>query len=158
MKNKFGFALILAVFWLINSGYFKPLLLAFGFLSVAGVVAIAWRMREKDGEFFPVFMPSWRLPAYLFWMMGEIVKANIDVIKRIWLNPSSISPTIVTLRVSQKLEIGKVLYANSITMTPGTVTLSLRDDMIEVHALTHEAAEELQRGEMDRRVTAVENS
>ena len=81
---------------------------------------------------------------------------NIDVAKRVWLGKSSISPTIFTVRATQKTDVAKVLYANSITMTPGTVTLSVREDVLEVHALTKAAAEELKKGEMDRRVTALE--
>lgn len=156
VKSIFGFAFILAAFWMINSGYFKPLLLGFGVLSVAAVIALIWRMKNKDGESFPLIMPVWRLPGYLLWMAGQIIASNLDVAWRVWLGRSSISPVIFTTRASQKSEVGKVLYANSITMTPGTVTLSVHDDILEVHALTREAAEDLQRGEMDRRVTALE--
>ena len=156
MKGIFGFAAVLAIFWMINSGYFKPLLLGLGVLSVAVVIVLTWRMKSRDGESFPLIMPAWRLPGYLLWMMGQIIVANIDVAKRVWLGSSSISPVIFTVRAGQKSEVGKVLYANSITMTPGTATLSVRDDTLEVHALTRSAAEELKNGEMDRRVTALE--
>ncbi len=146
----------MACFWLTNSGYFKPLLLGFGILSVICVIAITWRMKKQDGEYFPPLMETWRLPGYLFWMVGQIIMANINVIKRIWLGSSSISPVIVTCKANQKSEVGKVLYANSITMTPGTITLSIRDDTLEVHALTRQAAEDLLLGEMGRRVTMLE--
>lgn len=156
VKSIFGFTLVLATFWIINSGYFKPLLLALGVLSVAAVIAMTWRMKCKDGESFPLIMPAWRLPGYLLWMTGQIITANIDVAKRVWLGESSISPVIFTIRAGQKSEVAKVLYANSITMTPGTVTLSVREDILEVHALTRKAAEDLQEGKMDRRVAALE--
>ena len=156
MKGIFGFAAVLAIFWMINSGYFKPLLLGLGVLSVAVVIVLTWRMKSRDGESFPLIMPAWRLPGYVLWMMGQIIVANVDVAKRVWLGSSSISPVIFTVRAGQKSEVGKVLYANSITMTPGTATLSVRDDTLEVHALTRSAAEELKNGEMDRRVTALE--
>ena len=156
MKFTINFGLILISFWLINSGYFEPLLLGFGAISVVIVMAIVWRMKEKDGEFFPLILMSSRLPGYLVWMAGQIIKSNIDVISRIWRGSKSISPTIVSCKASQKTDVGKVLYANSITMTPGTITLSVNDDILEVHALTREAAEELGQGEMDRRVSALE--
>ncbi|MCP4184302.1 MAG: Na+/H+ antiporter subunit E [Hyphomicrobiales bacterium] len=157
MKVVINFGIILTGFWLINSGYFKPLLLGFGFLSVVIVIAITWRMKEKDGEFFPLIMMSLRLPGYLLWMIGQIIKSNMDVIRRIWLGSKSISPTIVTCKAGQKSDAGKVLYANSITMTPGTITMSIHDDILEVHALTRQAAKDLQLGEMDRRVTVLED-
>lgn len=156
IKSIFGFATVLAAFWLLNSGYFKPFLLGLGAVSIAAVVALTGRMKNEDGESFPLIMPTWRLPGYLLWMVGQIVASNMDVAKRVWLGPSSISPVIFKTRAGQKSDLGKVLYANSITMTPGTVTLSLHDDMLEVHALTRKTAEDLQKGEMDRRVTALE--
>ena len=89
-------------------------------------------------------------------MAWEIVKANIDV-ARIILHPKMpITPTILDIKASQVTELGHVFYANSITLTPGTVTLRLRDGLMEVHALTPTAIEGLLGGEMDRRVRAVE--
>lgn len=156
MRTPFAFAVILSAFWLINSGYFKPLLLGLGVVSVVIVLALVWRMKDRDGEVFPIFMPSVRLPAYLAWMIGQIVLSNIDVAKRVWKGKGSISPTIVTIRADQKSDVGRVMFANSITMTPGTLTLSVHDDVFEVHALTAQAAEELRAGPMGRKVAELE--
>jgi multicomponent Na+:H+ antiporter subunit E len=158
IKSIFGFTVVLASFWMISSGYFKPLLLGFGVFSVIIVIAFAWRMKNRDGESFPLIMPSWHLPGYLLWMIGQIIVSSIDVAWRVWLKPSSISPIIFTTRAGQKSEVARVIYANSITMTPGTATLSVRGDILEVHALTRKAAESLQKGEMDRRVKALEGT
>lgn len=151
-----GFIIVLTGFWLINSGYFKPLLLGFGVVSIILVILIVERMRKKDQESFPILIPTIRLPGFLLWMVWQIILSNIDVAKRIWMGKKSISPVIITLKASQKTEVAKVLYANSITMTPGTVTLSVRDNLFEVHALTRAAAQDLQKGEMDRRIKALE--
>lgn len=156
MRGVLALMVILAGFWMVNSGYLKPMLLGFGVVSVIAVTALVLRMRKHDGESFPILMPSWRLPGYLVWMLGQIISSNIDVARRVWLGKSAISPVIFTVRASQKTEVARVLYANSITMTPGTVTLSVRDDVLEVHALSREAAEDLKKGEMDRRVCALE--
>lgn len=156
MKGIFGFAVILTIFWLINSGMFKTLLLGFGVVSVIAVVAILYRMQNKDGESFPLVLPTLRLPGYLLWMIAQIVKSNLDVASRVWRGPASISPTIFTVKTNQSSDVGRVLYANSITMTPGTVTLLVQDDELEVHALTEAAAADLKQGEMDRRVKALE--
>lgn len=69
-----------------------------------------------------------------------------------------ISPTVVKVRASQATEVGRVIYANSITLTPGTISLELADDTIIVHALTREGAESLKGGDMDRRVTRLEQA
>ena len=156
MRNILGLTLILTIFWLINSGYFKPLLLGFCVLSVAAVIALTWRMKHEDNEFFPSVMPSFQLPGYLLWMVKQIIIANIDVVKHVWFTPSSIDPVVFKTRASQKSEVGRVLYANSITMTPGTVTLFVQDNALEVHALNRKAAKDLQEGEMDRRVSMLE--
>ena len=57
---------------------------------------------------------------------------------------------------SQKTDLGRVLYANSITITPGTVSIMVYDDRIMVHAISKEGADSLNQGEMDRRVTRME--
>ncbi len=156
MRYILGLIVVLSSFWMINSGYLKPMLLTFGVLSVAFVCAMAWRMKSTDGEAFPVIFPSFKLPGYILWMVGQVIAANIDVIKRVWGGRAAISPVIIQTPSTQKTEAATVLYANSITMTPGTITLAVRGDMLEVHALSREGAEELQQGEMDRRVTALE--
>ena len=90
------------------------------------------------------------------WLLWEIAKANWDV-ARIILKPSlPIKPRLMRIRASQKTDLAKVIYANSITLTPGTITLDVRDDKFLVHALSDEAAADLDTGEMDRRVSAME--
>jgi multicomponent Na+:H+ antiporter subunit E len=91
-------------------------------------------------------------------LLWQIVLANVDVAKRILDPRLPISPTMITLKPTQRSEIGQVIYANSITLTPGTVTTSLSDGVLEVHALTRENADALLAGDMDRRVTALERS
>lgn len=156
MKRIAGVAIILAVFWMINSGYFEALLLGLGLVSVITVVLITLRMQTVDGEYEPPMLLSFHLPRYLLWLIWEIVKSNIDVVRRIWQRSPDISPTVFKVTASQKTDACKVLYANSITMTPGTITLDVQGNVFEVHALTRAMAEDLQRGEMDRRVRALE--
>ena len=141
--------------WLLLSGHYEPLLIWFGVVSCIGVVLVALRLQIVDAEGHPF---NWliRAPIYWIWLFWEIVKANIDVAKRI-INPSlPISPTIFTVTPSQKTDLGRVTYANSITLTPGTVTLEVFKDRLEVHALSAEAAEDLKGGAMDRKVSWVE--
>ena len=80
----------------------------------------------------------------------------MDVAKRILSPRLPISPRVIRVKAGQQSDLARVIYANSITLTPGTVSLSLEGDEIEVHALTREAAEELESGKMDRRVTRTE--
>ena len=155
MVHAISLGLTLFATWLLLSGYFVPLLLTFGVLSVALVVLVAHRMDVVDHESHPVHL-TFVLPGYWLWLLKEIVIANIDVVKRTLAPTPNISPTLVRVRATQKSDLGKVIYANSITLTPGTVTLDMDGDVLIVHALSRDGAAALAAGDMDRRVTALE--
>jgi len=155
LRHAISLTLVLAGFWLLLSGYFVPLLLGLGAVSILLVVTITLRMNVVDHEDQPLHL-TLRFPLYWAWLAGEIVKANIDVVRCIWSPTGAISPTRIRLTASQRTTVGKVIYANSITLTPGTVTMGLEGNQIEVHALTIAAATSLQDGEMGHRVRELE--
>ena len=97
-----------------------------------------------------------KMPLYIFWLIKEVVVSNFIVVKHIWLGNSSISPSFSKITCSQKTDMGKVIYANSITLTPGTVTVNMFGNQIVVHALLQENIDELKKGGMDRRVSELE--
>jgi multicomponent Na+:H+ antiporter subunit E len=143
--------------WLLLSGHYQPLLLGLGVASTIVVVLIARRMDLIDREGHPIHL-SWRFLLYIPWLGWEIVKANIDIARVIVRPRMAIGPAVLRLKATQKSELGHVIYANSITLTPGTVTIGLEKGVLSVHALTRGAAEGLKSGDMDRRVTAVEGA
>lgn len=147
----------LAAFWLLNSGHYNPLLLSLGAISILIVLYIVHRMDVIDHESQPIYYLPPEIIVYYLWLIKEIVLANIQVVKHIWLGNDSISPTMKTIRASQKSDMGKVIYANSITLTPGTVTVDMDHDMLTVHALVSENLTALEEGEMDRRVSRLED-
>ncbi|MEE8196211.1 MAG: Na+/H+ antiporter subunit E [Acidiferrobacterales bacterium] len=155
MVHAISLALVLFALWLLLSGHYVPLLIGLGALSVLLVVTIALRMDVVDREGHPIHLSPKAL-LYWPWLAWEIVKSNVDVARRILSPTLPISPTVIRLKASQKSELGKVIYANSITLTPGTVSIDIDGDKIEVHALTREAAQALRTGDMDRRVTRFE--
>ncbi|NKB58584.1 MAG: hypothetical protein GKS00_19820 [Alphaproteobacteria bacterium] len=140
--------------WLLLSGVYEPFFIFLGVLSCVIVVAIALRMEVVDRESHPVHL-SMILPIYWLWLGKEIVLANIDVTKRILSPRLNINPTVFRVQASQGDELGKVIYANSITLTPGTVTIDIDDDDLVIHALSETSKGDLETGEMDRRVTAL---
>jgi multicomponent Na+:H+ antiporter subunit E len=150
-------SLLLTMFatWLLLSGYFEAFLLALGVLSCIVVVAIAHRMDVVDRESFPVHLTS-KVLTYWPWLLKEIWLAAIDVTKRVLAPGMPISPTVVELKTTQHSDLGQVIYANSITLTPGTFTIRVYENKVLVHALSREGADSLAAGEMDRRVTAME--
>ncbi len=148
--------ILLAAIWLLLSGYYTTLLLALGALSCALVVVLCRRMDIIDPEGHPnhLFLG---LLLYIPWLLWEICKSNIDIARRILDPKLPISPSVVRIKTSQKTHLGQVIYANSITLTPGTVSVEVEEGEIIVHALTSETAAALLEGSMDRRVTRLED-
>ena len=138
--------------WLLLSGHYDPLLIGLGLASCAAVVYFTHRMDVIDHEGHPVHL-TLRGVGYWPWLLVEILKANIDVARRILTPGASISPTMLRVRSTQPTDLGRVIFANSITLTPGTVSVDVGEGEILVHALSRDGADDLAAGEMDRRVT-----
>jgi len=134
------------------SGHTEPLVVSFGVVSCSLVVCITVRMDVVDQEGHPIHL-TWGALGYWPWLMWEIVKANWDVVRCVLSPKLPISPTMIRVKASQKSDLGQVIYANSITLTPGTISVDVADGEILVHALSREGAKALETGEMDRRVS-----
>ncbi len=154
MAHSFVLFASLAAVWLLLSGHYNPLMLAFGALSCAFVLFLARRLGLVDREGMPLHVLQ-RLPGYWLWLLGEVVKANIDVARRIVDPKLPVSPRMFEVETRQRTDFLRALYANSITLTPGTIAVDVRDDSILVHALTAEGQAALETGEMDARVAAL---
>jgi multicomponent Na+:H+ antiporter subunit E len=137
--------------WVLWSGHTEPLLLGLGAFSCAATMVIVWRMGYFDREIFALTI-SLRLLAYWVWLIKEIVMSSLAVTKVVLHPRLPISARYIELKASATGPIGQVIFANSITLTPGTLTLDLHQGDLKVHALTQEGAEGLMSGEMDRRV------
>jgi multicomponent Na+:H+ antiporter subunit E len=145
----------LLAFWLLLSGHYTPLLISLGVASTVLVVYLAMRMNVLDPEGVPLHLAG-RFWLYLPWLMKEILVANV-VVARIILDPKlPISPILVRFHGSQDTDLGRAIYANSITLTPGTITTGVEGHEFEVHSLTHLDVTTREEDEMDRRCTWVE--
>lgn len=155
MKHSIILGLFLLVCWLLWSGHFDPFMVGLGAVSVITCVVLAIKMGVSDDEGTPLGLrPS--LFSYAIWLLKEIVKANINVTKLI-LDPAlPIRPRLIHVPAPPKTELGRVILANSITLTPGTVSVDLQRDGIWVHALHFEGAEDDLSGDMARRVCNLE--
>ena len=149
-----GLLLTLLVSWVLWSGIYKPLLLWLGLFSCLLSVWLAERL-----GFFQHVLPLrvlLRLPAYWWWLLGEVIKSSLEV-ARLVLSPSlPISPTMVKLRTTEASDVGKVILGNSITLSPGTVTIDVHEDRLLVHCLTRESALDLLEHEAQRRTSRLE--
>jgi multicomponent Na+:H+ antiporter subunit E len=150
-------ALFLFAFWLALSGHYTPVLVGAGLLS-AGLCAIAARrMLLVDPEGHPLQLLVGTV-TYFPWLLWEIVKSAWAVTKIILDPRLPISPTMTRVVASQRTGAGVATYGNSITLTPGTLTVGLTGNELLVHALTRDGALDLESGRMDRRVSQFEGT
>lgn len=155
MLRAFGLGSALFGFWLALSGHYTPLVTSFGVLSVVLVVYLSERMDVIDHEGVPYHMVP-RLLFYVPWLLKEIFIANL-VVAKVILDPElPISPRMVRFHGTQDTDAGRALYANSITLTPGTITTGVQGHDFQVHALRAADLETDEEQEMDVRCTWVE--
>ena len=157
LPNSLVLGVVLFGFWLLWSGHFTPLLLSFGVGSCLFVLFLSRRMNIADEEGAPILL-GLRPFSYVPWLIKEVVISNFDVARRV-LEPSlPIRPQMLKVKACQKGDLARVIFANSITLTPGTVSVDIQGDQITIHALSDKAAEFDETGEMDRRVTRLEGA
>lgn len=153
----FILACILALFWILLSGHTSILLLTLGLVSVILVIWMVSRMDRNDKA--PVLMLfNIELFFYFGWLIWQVIISNIDVVRRIWEPSLSINPACRKIKVSINDPLIKTIYANSITLTPGTVTIEVGDDYFIVQALNVESLDDLEKGEMEKRLKRLEKS
>ena len=157
MKQIFSLTGVLTVVWLAWSGHYEWLTLTLGAGSIAAVVALCARMQIVDDEGAPLGLRFLRLFAYVPWLTREIIKSNIDVARRI-VTPGAppIAPRVFKVPALQRTDVGRVVYANSITLTPGTITIDVGEDEMLVYALHEEAEAGVVEGTMNRKCAALE--
>lgn len=158
MKYKLSLLLTLVPVWFLWSGKTMPFILILGAISVLLSLWVAHRMGVDDEEGTPLGMGIRALPTYLPWLAKEIVVSNISVAKMILSRDMKLNRNMIEVSADPKTTLGKVVLANSITLTPGTVSVKLEDDRILVHALSFEGAEEDLSGDISRRVCALEKT
>jgi multicomponent Na+:H+ antiporter subunit E len=151
-------AVFLFAFWLILSGHYTPMLVAAGLGCAMLSLAIAVRLRLVDDEAH-AFALLPRAVTYWPWLSWEIVKSSWSVAKLVLHPKLPISPTMAVVKTSQRTAAGLATFANSITLTPGTLTVAVNEDgTLLVHALSRDGVRDLHSGRMDRRAAAFEGT
>lgn len=148
--------IVLAAFWIGLSGYFDVIHLVFGAVSVTLVTALSHKhlMGDAKGDGLGRVI---RTMFYIPWLLWQVALANIDVLLRV-IGVRPIDPRMIRFKVDLESEYGLTLLANSITLTPGTVTVDVEEDgTFLVHALAPEAAEGVLSRVMELRVREVES-
>ena len=141
----------LAAAWLLWSGIYKPLLIGLGAFSCLLTLWLVRRMGYFEREFYALQF-SLKLLRYWIWLAREIVRSSLEV-ARIVLDPKlPITPRVIDLKADNTHYFEQVVLGNSITLTPGTLTLDVHEGVIKVHSLTEGGARDLVGGNMKNRV------
>lgn len=153
-----GTALLLFALWLLMSGIYKPMIIGFGVASVLLVVLICKRMDAVDEDRLDIRLHPLRFLSYMLWLLVEIAKANWAVTKIVLSPRMPIRQHMFTVPYSQKTDLGQVIFANSITLTPGTLSIEVEPGHFLVHALAYSDSDDAALADMDRRVAATETA
>ena len=148
--HRISLAILLYAFWLLLSGNTEPKFLIYGILTAAIASWTCYPLllvpnQDNSKKYFLFNINPFKLIYYFFWLMGQLILANIDVLKATVTPELKINPCVVKFRYTIDNPLGKVILANSITLTPGTVTLNMtKDGVYDIHALTNVASEGVQ--------------
>ncbi len=143
--------------WLLMSGIFKPMLIGFGLISAAFAVFVLRRMEKIDGERLNLSISVPKSILYVAWLLKEIALSSLNVTRIVLQQQPNFRQKLFSIPVSQNTDIALVVYANSITLTPGTVTVETEPGYFLVHALNHSADDYAALADMDERVTGLES-
>ena len=151
-----GYSVILGSLWLLWSGIYKSLLIILGAGSVLLVLLITIRMNRVDDDRIQIELNPLKFIGYIGWLLVEIAKSNIAVTKTILSSSMPIKQNLFNVPYTQRTDLGQVIFANSITLTPGTVTVETEDGHFLVHALSYSHDDLEALSGMDRRVREAE--
>jgi len=152
-----GTMLVLFVLWLLMSGIYKPLIIGFGVASVVLVMVVSRRMDAVDDDRIQIRLKPVEFAKYFIWLLVEIAKANWAVTKVILSPDMATRQHLFLVPHSQKTDLGQVIFANSITLTPGTISVEAEPGHFLVHAVCYDESDMDALADMDARVSATES-
>lgn len=149
--------IILFLLWIIFNGNFTVEICIFGLIISA---AVCFFMNRFAGYSFRKELKRVRLiPAaltYLGVLLVEIFKANFYMLKLLFKGQKRVRPAICTFRTSLRTDAARTILSNSITLTPGTITVALKDNELTVHCLDESLAEGIDASVFIRRLEKME--
>jgi len=155
MVKLFSLGALLFALWVAFSTFLEPLYLIFGLISVGLSLYLAKRLGLLTEDDFP-HMAAIRLPLYWLWLGIQVLQSNLKVARLVLSRQPRLHQRFLHVHATQRSELGKAIFANSITLTPGTVTVLAEGDQFLVHALCAQPGDQAALEDMDRRVSAVE--
>lgn len=149
--------IILFLFWVILNGKFNLEIALFGLVISAALFWFICKFMNYSIEWeMHVLKAFWGIVSYVFFLAVEIIKANLAVVHVILQFDSEPEPMMAEFTTDLKTTTGRVLLANSITLTPGTITVELEDNSYLVHGLEPEYLEGIHESDFVRRIKKLE--
>ena len=156
MRYPVSLFILLSAFWLVNSSANNTLLLSLGIASVLIVLFFTHKLKLLDKESLPLHLFTRIFPFYL-WLIREIVLGCCYVLKKILLRHQPITPVTVTIETNFNEELSQVIFANSLTLVPGTLCLKITENSVLVHVLSEQLAAQLQSNDMASKIKRLED-
>ena len=151
--------LLLFLNWIVLSAKFDAFHLSLGLVSCAVVAWLSQDLLFKDRskDLKERCREAWAFTKYLPWITWEVVKANLHVFKLAMTRKGyeEMAPRVVTIETYLKTDFAKFVFANSITLTPGTITMLIRGDIVHVHTMSQFLEDDLLEGAIERKVAEV---
>lgn len=146
---------VLFAFWLVLTGSFAPLDLALG--ALLSLLIGVWAARSLWPEDPPVTSPrqAVRFLLYIPHLLVSVVSAAIQVAEVVLDPRMPIRPVLVTHRAVFSRDVSRVTFANSITLTPGTLIVDIDGDVFYIHCLSERFATDIANGDLERRVSRI---
>ncbi|PIE15868.1 MAG: hypothetical protein CSA68_05490 [Rhodobacterales bacterium] len=138
------------------SGIFTPFLIGLGLASALFALLVASKMAKKDGVRTELELAPIAFTKYILWLLVEIARANWAVTKLVLARDMKIRQHMFIVPISQRTDLGQVIFANSITLTPGTITVDVNGRDFMVHAVSYNDDDPEALADMDARVTVCE--
>lgn len=148
--------LTLFALWLLLSGVYKPMVVGLGLVCSLVAVLVVRRMGRMDGHWITYPLNPLKLVGYFLWLLVEIAKSNLAVTRLIISRNMGLRQHLFKVPRSQKSELAEVIFANSITLTPGTITVETETEAFWVHAICFDESDPAALAQMDARVSAIE--
>ncbi len=147
---------VLYLHWIIWSGKFDAFHLSLGIISSAFVTFMSHGLFiERKKVSTKIIAESIRFIKYVPWLLYQIILSNIHVASLVLSPKMPIEPKIIKYKTKLKSDIALVTFANSITLTPGTITADIIDGEYIVHTLSRKVADDLMSGEMEDKVADI---
>ncbi|NIA20121.1 MAG: cation transporter [Xanthomonadaceae bacterium] len=147
--------LLLLPFWLLLSGHYDLFHISIGIFCCGLVSFFSTDLLFSTANIASHHIVIWRFFLYIPWLIYQIILANILVAKLVLSPKLKIEPQVFSFKTKLKTDLAQTTYGNSITLTPGTITIDVKDDEFYIHALAGNFADDLLTGEMEKRISKI---